>query len=155
MVRNVARAVAAAAGALLAAAVARELSRPADQRTWHGSVAGVPYDLRPPTVEKIRRAFWNPDDPRLFTPHVFGVGWSVNLARLVEMLRPPTPDEPVRPAAPDEPAASSDADASDAPSNAPDSSDEPSAAPGPSGGPSTPPHSSDGPPPGDGRADAA
>lgn len=91
MVRNVARAAAAVAGALLAAAVARELGKPADQRTWHGSVAGIPYDFRPPTVEKVSRAFWNPDDPRLFTPHVFGMGWAVNLARLVEILRPPAP----------------------------------------------------------------
>jgi hypothetical protein len=77
--------LAAAAGALLGSAVAKELNKPAGQRTWHGTVAGVPYDFRPPTAEKIRQAFWDPDNPELFPPHVFGVGWSINLARLVAL----------------------------------------------------------------------
>jgi hypothetical protein len=81
--------VAAVAGALAGAAVAKELSRPADERTWHGDVGGVPYDFRPPTVDKIRRTVWNPDDPRLFPPHVFGVGWSINFARLAALVAPP------------------------------------------------------------------
>ena len=38
--------IGAAALALLAAAVVRELSLPRDQRTWHGTMCGVPYDLR-------------------------------------------------------------------------------------------------------------
>lgn len=75
--------IVAAAGALAGAAVAKELGKPADQRTWHGDVAGVPYDFRRPTAEKIEQSLWNPDDPRLFPPHAFGVGWSINLARLV------------------------------------------------------------------------
>ena len=28
-----------------------------------------------------------PEDPRLLTPQIFGVGWSVNLGRLVALLR--------------------------------------------------------------------
>jgi hypothetical protein len=80
--------VAAAAGALAGAAVAKELDKPTDQRDWHGDVAGVPYDLRPPTVEKLRRSAWDPENPKLFVPHAFGVGWSVNLARVAGMLRP-------------------------------------------------------------------
>src|SRR5690606_7296221 len=144
MVRNVARAAAAVAGALLAAAVARELGKPADQRTWHGSVAGIPYDFRPPTVEKVRRAFWNPGDPRLFTPHVFGMGWAVNLARLVEILRPPPPAEPARPSAPAEPVRPSapaepvrttgpNEPAAPAASGKPPASEEPAAPPTPEG----------------------
>jgi len=31
---------------LTLAAVAQELGKPEDQRTWHGKVAGVPYDFR-------------------------------------------------------------------------------------------------------------
>ena len=42
--------IGAAALALLAAAVVRELSIPRDDRTWHGRVIGVPYDLRRPDV---------------------------------------------------------------------------------------------------------
>ena len=87
MGRTLTKVVAAAAGALLGSALARELRKPADQRTWHGTVAGVPYDFRPPTVAKIRQVFWDPDNPALFPPHVFGVGWSVNLARLAALSR--------------------------------------------------------------------
>jgi hypothetical protein len=78
-----------AAVGLLAAAVVRELRKPPLERTWNGRLAGtVPYDLRwPPTLERIRERWWNPDDPRLFTEHVFGVGWSVNLARLASFAR--------------------------------------------------------------------
>jgi hypothetical protein len=83
-VRTVAAIVAAA---LLAAAVATELSRPAGRRTWHGHVLGVPYDFRPPTAERVRDRWWNLRSDRLFTPQVFGVGWSVNLARLVPLAR--------------------------------------------------------------------
>ncbi len=78
-----ARAVIVVGTALIGAAVAKELRRPAADRDWHGELAGVvPYDLRLPTLARIRERWWNPADERLFTPHVFGVGWSVNLARL-------------------------------------------------------------------------
>lgn len=71
---------------LLVAAVVKELRTPAEDRTWHGRVAAVPYDLRPPTIGRIRAAWWNPDDPRLFTPRAFGVGWALNLARVRQLL---------------------------------------------------------------------
>jgi hypothetical protein len=74
--------------ALVAAAVAQELRKPSSERTWHGRLAGfVPYDFRPPTVERFKDAWWNPSDPRIFTDRVFGVGWSVNLGRVVKMTR--------------------------------------------------------------------
>ena len=67
------------------AAVSQQLMRPAEDRDWHGTVVGVPYDLRRLTLARVRERWWNPDDPRLFTPHVFGVGWSINLHRLTDM----------------------------------------------------------------------
>ena len=66
-------------------AVMQQLKRPSEERDWQGNVACVPYDLRPPTLSRVRERWWNPEDPRLFTPHVFGVGWSVNLHRLTRM----------------------------------------------------------------------
>ena len=39
---------------LVSAAVIKELSLPRKERTWHGAVLHVPYDFRPPTVERIR-----------------------------------------------------------------------------------------------------
>jgi hypothetical protein len=74
--------LAVAGAALVGAAVATELRKPKAERTWHGRVAGVPYDLRPPTVERLRARVWAPENPALLVPHVFGVGWTVNLARL-------------------------------------------------------------------------
>lgn len=72
---------------LLCAAVVSELRKPADQRTWQGSVGGVvPYDLRPPTMERVVERTWAPDDPAIVKPHVFGVGWWLNLGRIARRL---------------------------------------------------------------------
>jgi Family of unknown function (DUF5808) len=75
------RAVRLIALGLMVAAVARELSQPPRRRRWEGRLLGIPYSFRPPTLARIRRAYWNPADPRLFTERVLGVGWSINLAR--------------------------------------------------------------------------
>lgn len=86
-VRKVRTLMALTGAALLGAAVVTELRKSADQRTWEGSVGGiVPYDLRPPTADRVRERMWAPDDPTIFTPHVFGVGWSVNLGRIARRL---------------------------------------------------------------------
>ncbi len=47
-----------------------------------GTIMGIPYDLRPPTIERIRERVWNPDNPRIVVPRVFGAGWTINLGRL-------------------------------------------------------------------------
>ena len=72
---------------LVAAAVYQELQKPPEERTWHGRVVGfVPYDFRVPTPERLREAYWNPDEPRVFTTRVMGVGWAVNFHRLLQAL---------------------------------------------------------------------
>jgi Family of unknown function (DUF5808) len=74
--------------ALVVAAVAQELRKPSSERTWHGRLAGfIPYDFRPPTLERFRDAWWNPEDPRIFTDRAFGVGWAVNLGRVAKLTR--------------------------------------------------------------------
>jgi hypothetical protein len=76
------------ATALLAAALITELRKPKHERTWHGNIAGlVPYEFRPPTLARVRERWWNPQDGRVLTEHVFGVGWSINLARVTQFLR--------------------------------------------------------------------
>ena len=66
---------------LLGAAVFRELSLPSTERTWHGTLFGrVPYDLRPPTIQRLVSSVWRPSDPRVLVPTAFGVGWTINLA---------------------------------------------------------------------------
>lgn len=72
--------------ALLVTAVVRELRMPASERTWHGRIGLVPYDLRPPTLSRVRDALWRPDDPRVVVPQPFGVGWSLNLGRIWHLL---------------------------------------------------------------------
>jgi hypothetical protein len=70
---------------LVGAAVATELRKSAEERTWHGRVAGrVPYDLRPPTLSRVRDRLWNPTDHRVLVPTVFGVGWTINLGRVLD-----------------------------------------------------------------------
>ena len=72
---------------LLVAAVVQEAAKPRAERTWHGRVLGVvPYDFSPPTWDRIRRAYWNPEDRRLFTDRVLGVGWAINLHRARVLL---------------------------------------------------------------------
>jgi hypothetical protein len=74
--------------ALLGVAIAKELRQPRDERTWHGVLFGfVPYDLRVPTLDRLRRSLWAPDDDRLVLPRAFGIGWSPNFARLVALGR--------------------------------------------------------------------
>jgi hypothetical protein len=72
---------------LVVAAVVTELRKPEEDRTWHGRVGGmVPYDFRPPTWERIQRAYWNPHSDELFNDRVFGVGWAINLHRAKKLL---------------------------------------------------------------------
>jgi hypothetical protein len=72
---------------LIVAAVAKELAKPKAERTWTGHVLGfVPYDFRVPTLRRVRDAYWNPNDDRLFTERVLGVGWAVNFYRLRVLL---------------------------------------------------------------------
>jgi hypothetical protein len=72
---------------LLAAAIATELAKPEAERTWHGRVFSVvPYDFRPPTWQRIRDAYWNPDSDQLFSDRVFGVGWAVNLYKAKTLM---------------------------------------------------------------------
>ena len=65
---------------LLGAAVVTELRTPPGERTWHGRLLGlVPYDLRPPTVARLRTALWDPASSDVLVPTAFGVGWTVNV----------------------------------------------------------------------------
>lgn len=68
---------------LLIAAVLEEFRKPKELRDGFGRVAGlVPYDFRPPTPARIKDRMWNPSEDRLVTETVFGVGWTLNFARL-------------------------------------------------------------------------
>jgi Family of unknown function (DUF5808) len=70
-----------------ALAVVRELKKPSSQREWNGRVGFIPYDFRIPTPSRIRERYWNPNDDRILVPQLFGVGWTINLGRVVRLLR--------------------------------------------------------------------
>jgi hypothetical protein len=49
-----------------------------------GTFLGIPYDWRRKGFRaRLKQRWWNPDDPRLFTPKTFGWGYDLNLARLL------------------------------------------------------------------------
>jgi hypothetical protein len=69
---------------LVLLAIRDQLRLPPEERTWQGRVAGrIPYDFRPPTIERLRAAFWNKDTSQVLVPQPFGVGWAVNLYPLL------------------------------------------------------------------------
>jgi uncharacterized membrane protein len=49
-----------------------------------GTILGIPFDWRRPTAARAKSRLWNPDEPRLFVPRVFGLGWDINFARLLK-----------------------------------------------------------------------
>lgn len=56
------------------------------KRSKVGTFLGIPYDWRKPTWAVIKERSWNPKDRRIFTPHVFGWGWSINFYQLLRKL---------------------------------------------------------------------
>ena len=67
----------------VAIAITEQLQRPPEERTWNGKIAGIPYDFRLPTVERIRDTFWNKNTSQIFLPQAFGIGWSINLYPII------------------------------------------------------------------------
>jgi hypothetical protein len=67
-------------------AIVQELRKPAEERTWHGKVADfVPYDFRKPTMERFRRAYWNPEGP-ILSAKALGVGWAPNFGAVKRLI---------------------------------------------------------------------
>lgn len=67
-------------------AIVQELRKPKDERTWSGKVADFfPYDFRPPSWERVRDTYWNPDGP-MITGKVFGVGWAPNFGVIARWM---------------------------------------------------------------------
>ena len=62
------------------AAVSKELEQPPEQRTWQGSIGGVPYNFRIWEWRAIAQEYWNPASDDVLTPKAIGVGWGINFA---------------------------------------------------------------------------
>jgi hypothetical protein len=81
------RLVQAAAITITIAAICQELEKPKEERHWYGKVGFIPYDFRMPTIERLKEAYWNPDESRIFSPRVLGIGWAINFFALLEKMR--------------------------------------------------------------------
>jgi hypothetical protein len=42
------------------------------------NILGIPYDFDKPTIARTKSRYWNGTDQRLFTPKVYGAGWTIN-----------------------------------------------------------------------------
>ncbi len=72
--------------ALTAAAISKELEKPAGERTWRGTIVGIPYNFNIPSWFEIAHEYWNPDSDRILSPHAVGIGWGINFAALWHWL---------------------------------------------------------------------
>lgn len=67
-------------------------------------VLGIPVETRGPFSAEVRARVWDPTDPRLLVPRLFGVGWSLNLGAVAVragLLRPDDVDADVLDSIPD------------------------------------------------------
>jgi len=55
-------------------------------KSKQGIFLKMPYDFQKPTIERIRERWWNRDDKRIFTPRVFGWGYSINFYQLLSKI---------------------------------------------------------------------
>ena len=54
-----------------------------DEKKGRGRFLGLPYDWRRPSLERAKRAAWNPDERRVWVPKSYGWGYAINFAALV------------------------------------------------------------------------
>lgn len=62
-----------------------------------GTVLGMPYDMRVPSASRVASRWWNPRDPHLLVPRVFGIGWDLNFGAVavkLGLIEPDAEDEP-------------------------------------------------------------
>jgi hypothetical protein len=79
--------VAGVVAGLTAAAVGQELAKDPEDRTWKGTVAGVPYNFRFEEWGDIANEYWNPNSDQIFSPRAIGLGWGVNFAALAHRVQ--------------------------------------------------------------------
>lgn len=66
---------------------------PVDGPVPQGRLLGLPYDFRGVSTERLSERLWNPADPRVFMPRLFGVGWTINFGAIAVKLGLIRPDD--------------------------------------------------------------
>ncbi len=64
-----------------------------DEEAAEATVLGVPWETRGPTDAAVRSRIWDPSDPRILVPRMFGLGWTLNLGALAVRLGLIRPDD--------------------------------------------------------------
>lgn len=82
-----------AAGVLEALHDDTDEAEAAGRPTPQGTVLGMPYDFRGVSVDRIGSRVWNPADPRIVMPRMFGLGWTFNLGAIAVKLGLIRPDD--------------------------------------------------------------
>jgi hypothetical protein len=72
---------------LTAAAVGQEMQKPPEQRSWKGTIAGVPYNFRLEEWGDIAGEYWNPNSDAILSPHAIGIGWGINFAAVAQRAK--------------------------------------------------------------------
>ena len=58
-----------------------------------GRILGLPYDFRGANATRMAERMWNPADPRILMPRLFGVGWTFNFGAIAVRLGLIRPDD--------------------------------------------------------------
>ena len=58
-----------------------------------GTLLGMPYELRMPTAERVALRWWDPMNPNVLAPRLFGVGWDLNFGAVAVKLGLIKPDD--------------------------------------------------------------
>lgn len=64
---------------------------PSEDARWR--ILGVPVETRGPVSAEVRSRTWDPANPRLVVPRLFGLGWTLNLGALAVRLGLIRPDD--------------------------------------------------------------
>jgi hypothetical protein len=51
-----------------------------------GRFLGIPYDWRKPTLERLKRGAWDPEQRRILIPKVYGWGYGINFYEVARRL---------------------------------------------------------------------
>ncbi len=58
-----------------------------------GHLLGMPYEFRAPTTARIMERMWNPSNPQIFMPRLWGMGWAINFGAIAVRLGLMRPDD--------------------------------------------------------------